>query len=163
MNCNHAKGLHSGQRHKFLGRPDPRNKDRHRCGAKLHGQLAWCRRWPVKGKKRCRLHGGLSTGAKTPEGKARALAALSEGRRRWIAQMKAEGKKFPWGRKAGYSWTTPAMRMRQMQALQDSAESAALPRRPTRSELRTMPFEELRRAALQALEGLRVPFRRAPQ
>ena len=60
-----------GKRHKFLGRPDPKNNDRHRCGAKLHGQLAWCRRWPVKGKKRCRLHGGLSTGAKTPEGKAR--------------------------------------------------------------------------------------------
>jgi hypothetical protein len=115
-----------GKRHKFQGRPDPKNKDRHRCGAKLHNQLAWCHRWPVKGKKRCRLHGGLSTGAKTPEGKARVLAALSEGRRRWIAQMKAEGKKFPWGRKAGYSWTTPAMRMREIRVLQ---ESVALPGR----------------------------------
>src|SRR5262249_35173548 len=28
-------------------------------------------------------HGGLSTGARTPEGKARVLAALSEGRRSW--------------------------------------------------------------------------------
>ena len=106
-----------GKRHKFQGRPDPRNRDRHRCGAKLHNKLACCRRWPVKGKKRCRLHGGCSTGAKTPEGKARVLAALTEGRRRWIAQMKAEGKKFPWGRKAGYAWKTPKMREREYQAL----------------------------------------------
>jgi hypothetical protein len=50
-------------------------------------------------------------------GKASALAALSEGRRRWIAQMKAEGKKFPWGRKAGYRWITPAMREREIRVL----------------------------------------------
>ena len=84
-----------GKRHKFLGRP--RSEDRHRCGAKLHRKLACCRRWPVKGKKRCRVHVGLSTGANTPEGKARVLAALTEGRRRWIEQMKADGRKFPWG------------------------------------------------------------------
>jgi hypothetical protein len=81
-----------GKRYRFRGRPDPLNRDRHRCGAKLHLKLACCRRWPVKGKKRCRLHGGLSTGAKTPEGKAKVLAVLTEGRQRWIAQMKAEGK-----------------------------------------------------------------------
>jgi hypothetical protein len=147
-----------GKRHKFRGRPDPRNRDRHRCGAKLHGQLACCRRWPVKGKKRCRLHGGCSTGAKTPEGKARVLAALTEGRRRWIAQMKAEGKKFPWGRKAGYRWITPAMREREIRVLQ---ERVALPGRPIRSQLRTMPPEERRRAALRALEGLLELFRGA--
>lgn len=33
-----------------------------------------CRRPPIKGKKRCRLHGGLSTGPKTAEGKARIAA-----------------------------------------------------------------------------------------
>lgn len=100
------------KRHRFQGRPDTGSRSKKRCGAKLHGKLAWCRRWPVKGKKRCRLHGGMSTGAKTPEGKARVLIALTEGRRRWIEQMKAEGKKFPWGRKAGYRWTTPGMRER---------------------------------------------------
>jgi hypothetical protein len=147
-----------GKRHKFQGRPDPRNRDRHRCGAKLHLKLGCCRRWPVKGKKRCRLHGGLSTGAKTPEGKAKVLAVLTEGRRRWIEQMKAEGKKFPWGRKAGYSWKTPAMREREMRVLQ---ERVGLPRRPTRSELRRMPFEKQRRAAIEALEELLVLFRRA--
>ena len=149
-----------GKRYRFRGRPDPRNRDRHRCGAKLHGRLACCRRWPVKGKKRCRLHGGLSTGAKTPEGNARVLAALTEGHRRWIEQMKAEGKKFPWGRKAGYRWITPAMREREMRVLQ---ERVALPGRPTRSQLRTMPPEEQRRAAIEVLEELRALFRRAPK
>jgi len=63
------------------------------------------------------LHGGLSTGAKTPEGKARVLAVLTEGRRRWIEQMKAEGKKFPWGRKSGYAWKTRKMREREYEDL----------------------------------------------
>jgi len=31
--------------------------------------------------------------------------------------MKAEGKKFPWGRKSGYAWKTPKMREREYQAL----------------------------------------------
>ena len=39
---------------------------------------------------RCRMHGGLSTGAKTPEGKARAIAAMQEGRQRWLAEMRSE-------------------------------------------------------------------------
>jgi len=34
----------------------------------------------VPGKRRCRLHGGLSTGPQTPEGKARIAAAQRE---RW--------------------------------------------------------------------------------
>ena len=34
-----------------------------------------CQKPPLKGKSRCRLHGGLSTGPKTPEGKARIAAA----------------------------------------------------------------------------------------
>jgi hypothetical protein len=51
---------------------------------------------------------------------------LGDGRRRWIEQMKAEGKKFPWGRKAGYQWTTPGMREREIRVLQ---ESVALPGR----------------------------------
>jgi hypothetical protein len=84
---------------------------------------------------------------------------LTEGRQRWIAQMKAEGRKFPWGRKAGYAWKTPGMREREFRVLQ---ERVALPRRPTRSEFRTMPPEEQRRAAIEALEGLRELFRRAP-
>jgi hypothetical protein len=60
-----------------------------------------CRNWPVRGKERCRLHGGLSTGPKTSEGKARTVAAMVEGRRRLLEKLKAEGKPVPWGRKRG--------------------------------------------------------------
>jgi hypothetical protein len=70
----------------------------------------YCRNWPVPGKTRCRFHGGLSTGPRTSGGKARAVAAMVEGRRRWVERMKAAGTKFPGGRKAGVRWTTPAMR-----------------------------------------------------
>jgi hypothetical protein len=49
------------------------------CGAKnRHGEP--CRVATVPGKRRCRFHGGLSTGPKTVEGKARVAAAQ---RRRW--------------------------------------------------------------------------------
>jgi len=34
-----------------------------------------CQKHPIVGRTRCRLHGGLSTGPKTPEGKARIAAA----------------------------------------------------------------------------------------
>jgi hypothetical protein len=60
-----------------------------------------CRNWPVRGKKRCRLHGGLSTGPKTSEGKMRTVAAMVEGRRRLLEELKAKGKPVPWGRKRG--------------------------------------------------------------
>ena len=62
---------------------------------------SWCRNWPVRGKKRCRLHGGLSTGPRTSEGKARTIAAMVGGRRRLLEKLKAEGKPVPWGRKRG--------------------------------------------------------------
>ena len=34
-----------------------------------------CQKHPIAGRTRCRLHGGLSTGPKTPEGKAACVAA----------------------------------------------------------------------------------------
>ena len=51
------------------------------CGAKTRsGGL--CQKHPVKGKMRCRLHGGLSTGPKTIEGKQRIMDAhYKHGRR----------------------------------------------------------------------------------
>jgi hypothetical protein len=82
------------------------------CDAWRKCHSGYCRNWPVPGKTRCRFHGGLSTGPTTPEGKERAVAAMVQGRRRWVERMKAEGKKFPGGRKAGARWTTPAMRAR---------------------------------------------------
>jgi hypothetical protein len=62
----------------------------------------------------------MSTGARTPEGKARVLAALTEGRQRWLAEMRAKKKagliaRFPGGRKSGDRWVTPRMRQRQME------------------------------------------------
>jgi hypothetical protein len=60
-----------------------------------------CRNWAVRGRKRCRLHGGLSTGPRTSEGKARTVAAMVEGRRQMLEKLKAEGRPVPWGRKRG--------------------------------------------------------------
>jgi hypothetical protein len=58
-----------------------------------------CKNWAVRGSKRCRLHGGFSTGPITPEGKARTIEALKAGRARWLARLKSEGKPIPCGRK----------------------------------------------------------------
>jgi hypothetical protein len=77
------RAIRAGELGKFLGR------NRH------------CRKWAVVGSKRCRLHGGLSTGPTTPEGMARTVAAMQAGRLRWLARLKAEGKPIPCGRKKG--------------------------------------------------------------
>lgn len=61
---------------------------------------------------RCWVHGGASTGPRSPEGKARVVAAMVEGRRKWVEQRRAEGKKFPAGRKCGERWITEPMRER---------------------------------------------------
>ena len=48
--------------------------ERSRCDARTRsGGL--CRKYPIKRKRRCRLHGGLSTGPRTAEGRARIAAA----------------------------------------------------------------------------------------
>jgi hypothetical protein len=75
---------------------------RRRCNAHCkQPPLRYCRNWAIQGKTRCKFHGGMSTGPKTPEGKARVVAAMVAGRRRWIERLKAEGKKIPGGRKPG--------------------------------------------------------------
>ncbi|MFZ2540998.1 MAG: HGGxSTG domain-containing protein [Gallionella sp.] len=54
------------------------------CGArKKTGER--CRSKALHRGGKCKFHGGLSTGAKTPEGKARAIAAMRAGQARWIA------------------------------------------------------------------------------
>ena len=93
-----------GKRYKFRGKPAIRSRTRQRCGAIKHDGTLWCRNWPVPGKKRCRFHGGKATGARTAEGKARVIAAMVEGRRKWLAELKAQGLKAPCGRKAGKAW-----------------------------------------------------------
>lgn len=53
------------------------------CGAENRkGTL--CKNKPVDGKKRCKFHGGLSTGPRTAAGKARVQAALIRGYRKWF-------------------------------------------------------------------------------
>jgi hypothetical protein len=48
-----------------------------------------CRKWAIPGSRRCELHGGLATGARTEEGKRR----QAEGHRRWLERLRAEGRK----------------------------------------------------------------------
>jgi hypothetical protein len=69
----------------------------------------YCRAWAMPNG-RCRVHGGASTGPKSPEGKARVVAAMVEGRRKWVERRRAEGRRFTAGRKAGDTWVTGSMR-----------------------------------------------------
>jgi hypothetical protein len=66
------------------------------CAAiKKNGERCQCKLLfrGAKGKgKKCRFHGGLSTGPKTPEGKARSLAAVQAGARRRHETMTPEQK-----------------------------------------------------------------------
>ena len=45
-----------------------------RCGAKTRSGVS-CAKFPIKGKRRCRLYGGLSAGPRTPAGRAAISAA----------------------------------------------------------------------------------------
>ena len=71
----------------------------------------FCKGWAMENG-RCWVHGGASTGPRTPEGKARVVAAMVEGRRKWVERRRAEGRKFPAGRKRGERWVTEPMRER---------------------------------------------------
>lgn len=51
------------------------------CGAKRHRDGQPCQAKSEPGKRRCRFHGGRSTGPRTSEGKARALANLRQYRK----------------------------------------------------------------------------------
>mgnify|MGYP001182965424 CR=1 FL=1 len=45
------------------------------CNALSKRSRLRCRSPAIKGKTKCRIHGGLSTGSRTPEGKARQITA----------------------------------------------------------------------------------------
>lgn len=51
------------------------------CGARTKAGTP-CRTRPLPGRCRCKWHGGASTGPRTPEGKAKALANLCQNRQR---------------------------------------------------------------------------------
>ena len=61
------------------------------CLAKTRHGTA-CQKPPLRGKKRCRLHGGLSSGPRTTEGKAKIAAAhYKHGRRsKKFVEMRAK-------------------------------------------------------------------------
>ena len=73
---NHLPLIETGRATRF-GRDWPGK----RCLAKTRRGTP-CQKAALKGKTRCRLHGGLSTGPRTPEGKARAAAAHTKHGRR---------------------------------------------------------------------------------
>lgn len=59
----------------------PRSHQRaNKCGATRHRDGQPCQAKPEPGKRRCRFHGGRSTGPKTEAGKAKALANLRQNR-----------------------------------------------------------------------------------
>jgi hypothetical protein len=66
-----------------------RRRDRPRCGAKTrsgapcNAPCVWDHEKDRPRNGRCKLHGGLSRGPTTPEGRQRAIAAMQEGNRRW--------------------------------------------------------------------------------
>ena len=85
---------------------------RRRCGAYCRSTNDRCRRWPVKGRKRCRLHAGLSTGPRTPEGKARSIANLKIAYAKRAADS-AAGRPHG-GRRKGAKWVTESMWRKRM-------------------------------------------------
>ncbi|MDA0357617.1 MAG: HGGxSTG domain-containing protein [Proteobacteria bacterium] len=67
---------------------DTEPNDTKLCLAKTRSG-APCQKHPIAGRTRCRLHGGLSTGPKTPEGKAACVAAHWKHGRRSKAYVEA--------------------------------------------------------------------------
>lgn len=98
---------------------------------------------------RCRIHGGKSTGAKTPEGKAIQNKARMEGFQRWLARqwvLKRAGLlvRFPAGRQKGWNKKKPAAPEVGPPAIEQAEPPAA-----------AQSHAELMRDGLIALEVLR--------
>lgn len=68
----------------------PENRALKRCGARTRAGSP-CLRFPVRNRSRCRLHGGASTGPKTPAGRERIGRAT---RARYVAAALASGWQF---------------------------------------------------------------------
>jgi hypothetical protein len=105
----------------------------------------FCRKWAVKGKPRCELHGGKSSGPKSKEGLAHTLAAMREGRKRYEERMKAEGRKCPWGFKKGWR----KAKEKEAAVKEAAAKLAALP-----------PIERKILSALDAIAAMQENLRR---
>jgi hypothetical protein len=106
------------------------------CLAKLRKQQARCQNPVAKNRNRCEIHGGTSTGPRTPEGMERRIAALVAGRARWAANLKAQGKPFPNSRKG-----RPNLTQEQRTAIAEGKRQRAETRRrygAQKSELQTL-------------------------
>jgi hypothetical protein len=72
-----------------------RRRDRPRCGAMTRGgtpcqaPCVWDREKDAPRNGKCKLHGGLSSGPTTKEGRQRAIEAMQQGHRRWRDRRKA--------------------------------------------------------------------------
>jgi len=134
----------------------PLHFKRPRCGA-TNRKGEPCRQRVVDGHWRCRHHGGLSTGPRRRFAVTEAQCAaeadrigkivdrLQEGRRLWLAGLKARGEKAPCGRKPkGY--TPPALSERErLDRMRDKAD-ARRRQAPYRRFKRDCERDEQRRA-----------------
>ncbi len=119
--------------------------DRERCDARIKNLFATkdgktltrsprCKNWAMANG-RCRVHGGASTGPRTPAGKARVVAAMREGRRKWIERLHAEGKRAPGGRKPASA--RPSERLQKIAAKRAKRLTASREENRARAEGRT--------------------------
>jgi hypothetical protein len=147
-----------------MAKPGDLSKGPHRCGARLRSRHGWCRKWPVRGRTRCRNHGGASTGPVTPEGKAKANAARKAGLARWreaMRGMKARGEisRFPCGRKSGPGWVTLRMWAKRQLAAAEARRAEARAARealqpPPRRRGRPTLIAQIQAQTLRALAQL---------
>ena len=76
---------------RIIGWHEPK-QDRPKCGARTRAGGS-CKAPVLRGKARCRMHGGLSTGPRTADGKARCVAGPKAYWERWRAERaSAEAK-----------------------------------------------------------------------
>jgi hypothetical protein len=146
-----------------LHRQRIRLRQRLRCGARIKNPLKrrahgvtilrdpFCKAWSMENG-RCRVHGGASTGPRSPEGKARVVAAMVVGRRKWVARRRAEGRPFIAGRKGGEAWVTEAMRERaRTEARRLGAGRFTLDRSLTLALLKSAKGDPVARAKAKAI------------
>ena len=69
-----------------ISKPGLITAPRYRCGARTRG-AGFCLNWALRGKRRCRMHGGTSSGAKSFDGKQR----QAEGRERYRSKLRGQG------------------------------------------------------------------------
>ncbi len=95
-----------------------------RCGARLSGGRGRCRAWALKGKRRCKWHGGKSTG---PRNWRASVGAMVAGRKRMIERRLAWGLRAPGGRPPRVpDWLRRAMIERAAQELGELDPEAVL-------------------------------------